>query len=73
MHTDPPVVVSLKEADSDYSERGFVLNCREKNAYRTANTIQLLGSPSELASTYTCMAKNSRNQVASQAINISGM
>ena len=37
-----------------------------------ADTIQLLGSPSELASTYTCMAKNSRNQVASQAINISG-
>ena len=44
MHTDPPVVVSLKEADSDYSERVFVLNCTSSsspatNVYWTKNNV----------------------------------
>ena len=38
-----------------------------------ATTIQLQGSPLDLAGRYTCMAKNSRNEVATQAVNISGM
>ena len=36
MYTDPPVVVSIRQADSEYSERIFVLNCTSSGSPATS-------------------------------------